>query len=55
MLGMASVISRTSTRLLALAPNYIEASALIAIAIASRLLHHPIFGRSTHASVHSSL
>ena len=43
MLGMASVISRTSTRLLASAPNYIEASALIAIAVASRLLHHPIF------------
>ena len=43
MLGMASVISRTSTRLLASAPNYIEASALIAIAVAGRLLHHPIF------------
>jgi membrane protease YdiL (CAAX protease family) len=43
MLGMASVISRTSTRLLASAPNYIEASALVAIAVASRLLHHPIF------------
>jgi hypothetical protein len=40
---MASVLRRTSSRLLGSAPNYIEVTALLSIAVFARLLHARAF------------